>query len=388
MTTTETTSTSWFSRLGTSIKNILFGLLLVVGSVILLFWNEGRAVKTEQSLKEGASAVNSVSSEKKDPTNEGKLIHFSGQAKTPSILTDIEFGVGGSALKLRRIVEVYQWKENTSSKTVEKIGGGVDTTTTYSYDKFWSDNLVDSSSFKESENHQNPTAKLFEDKEWIAQNVNVGVFTISEDLLNSLSGYQPLTVSKEMFSTLPTTTQEQLDLVGNLIYYKTNDSTLPEVGNTRLRYESIIPQVVSIIAKQSGDSLVPYRTTNGRNISMIQTGDHTAKEMFEGAVSSNNTMNWILRFLGIILMFFGFRMVFELLPVLASVIPFFGHVLGAGVSLVCGVLTIMVSFITIAVAWFTYRPLIGISLILIAVLAYVFLIKRSKKSPVNPSLNK
>src|SRR3989344_2280935 len=116
MVTTVTTSTSWFSRLGSSVKNIFFGLLLVIGSIVLLFWNEGRAVKTDQSLKEGASSVVSVSSEKKDPANEGKLIHFSGLAKTPSVLTDVDFGVGGSALKLRRIVEVYQWEENANSK--------------------------------------------------------------------------------------------------------------------------------------------------------------------------------------------------------------------------------------------------------------------------------
>jgi hypothetical protein len=384
MVTTVTTSTSWFSRLGTSVKNILFGLLLVIGSIVLLFWNEGRAVKTDQSLKEGASAVISVSSEKKDPANEGKLIHFSGLARTPSVLTDVDFGVGGSALKLHRIVEVYQWKENTTSNTVEKLGGGTETTTTYSYDKDWSDNLIGSSSFKEAEAHQNPTSKRFEDKEWIAQNVNVGVYTISEDLLNSLSGYQPLTLTQEMFATLPSTTQEQLKLVGNIIYFQTSDATLPEIGNNRIHYESIAPQVISIIAKQSGAALVPYETKNGRTISMIQTGDETAKEMFAGAVANNQMMTWILRFLGMILMFSGFKMILELLPVVASVIPFIGRILGAGVSLVCALLTLIVSTITIAVAWITYRPLVGIILLLLAGLGYVFLMRTSKKASTKP----
>ena len=135
MATTITTSTSWFSRLGSSVKNVFFGFLLITISVIVLFWNEGRAVKTDQSLKEGASLVVSINAETKDVSNDGKLVHFTGLARTPSVLTDIDFGVGGSALKLARVVEVYQWQEDSDSKTVEKLGGGTDTTTTYTYKK-------------------------------------------------------------------------------------------------------------------------------------------------------------------------------------------------------------------------------------------------------------
>ena len=133
MTTVETTSTSWFSRLGNSFKNIFVGFLFVIGAIILLFWNEGRAVKTEQNLKEGFSVVVSVSPDKKDLINEGKLIHFSGMTKSPDLLIDSEFGVSASAIKMQRIVEVFQWKEESRSKTVQKLGGGTETTTTYTY---------------------------------------------------------------------------------------------------------------------------------------------------------------------------------------------------------------------------------------------------------------
>ena len=107
-------------------------------------------------MKEGASAVVSVSSETKDLTNEGKLVHFTGIARTPSVLTDVDFGVGGSALKLRRIVEMYQWEENSKSDTREKLGGGTETTTTYTYDQDWFDRVIDSSNFKELEKKRTP----------------------------------------------------------------------------------------------------------------------------------------------------------------------------------------------------------------------------------------
>ena len=46
---TETTTKGWTSRIGESIKGVLFGLVLIVLSCIGLFWNEGRAVQTVRS---------------------------------------------------------------------------------------------------------------------------------------------------------------------------------------------------------------------------------------------------------------------------------------------------------------------------------------------------
>ena len=50
---TETTSTSWFTRIRNSVGGVVIGLILIVGMVVLLFWNEGRAVQTYRSLAEG-----------------------------------------------------------------------------------------------------------------------------------------------------------------------------------------------------------------------------------------------------------------------------------------------------------------------------------------------
>ena len=53
---TTRTHQSWFSRIGNSFAGVLIGLALIVGMVGLLFWNEGRAVKTARSLEEIESA--------------------------------------------------------------------------------------------------------------------------------------------------------------------------------------------------------------------------------------------------------------------------------------------------------------------------------------------
>ena len=47
---TEVTSTSWFSRLGDSFKGIGTGFLLIIAATALLWWNEGRTVRTGDAL--------------------------------------------------------------------------------------------------------------------------------------------------------------------------------------------------------------------------------------------------------------------------------------------------------------------------------------------------
>ena len=95
---TETTSQGWFSRLGDAIKGVLFGLLLAIVAFPLLFWNEGRAVRTAKSLAEGRGAVVAASAERLDPANEGKLVHVAGRARTEDTVADPLFGVQAPAI--------------------------------------------------------------------------------------------------------------------------------------------------------------------------------------------------------------------------------------------------------------------------------------------------
>ena len=114
---TEVTTKGWGSRIGKSIKGVLFGLVLIVASVIGLFWNEGRAVQTAKSLAEGAGLVIDVDAARVDPANEGKLVHVSGEMKAGVQPRDPEFAVTADGLRLVRKVEMYQWKEEKKTET-------------------------------------------------------------------------------------------------------------------------------------------------------------------------------------------------------------------------------------------------------------------------------
>ena len=87
---------------------------------------------------------------------------------------------------------------------------------------------------------------------------------------------------------------------------------------------------------------------------------------------------WLLRFLGIFLVISGLKGIFNFLETLAKVVPFIANIIGAGVGLVCSLAGFAWSFIVIAIAWLAYRPVLGISLIIIAVALIIFLSRKKK----------
>lgn len=193
---TEITNQSWFSRLGGSIKGIFVGIILFLIAFPLLFWNEGRSVKRTKTLNEGAGSVVSLASASVDAQHEGHLVHLTGRAETKENLVDSEFDVSVNAIQLRRIVEMYQWKENTKKEETKKVGGGVETKTTYTYEKTWSDSVISSGSFKEPTDHQNPGSMPFESNKWMAGNVTVGGFSLTPGLIGKISNSTAYPVDK------------------------------------------------------------------------------------------------------------------------------------------------------------------------------------------------
>ena len=104
MAVTETTTESWGSRLGGSIKGVAIGGALFIAGIPLLFWNEGRAVKTAKALEEGASVcVKLPNADTVDATMDGKLVHVTGTAVTDEQLGDDLFtGLNPKAIRLTR----------------------------------------------------------------------------------------------------------------------------------------------------------------------------------------------------------------------------------------------------------------------------------------------
>ena len=143
-----TENISWFTRIKNAFWGVIFGIILVIAAIILLWWNEGRTVAMAKALSQAQKQVMSISSAQVNPTYNNKLVHLSGFANTQDILVDKSFAFSLKAIKLIRTVSMYQWKQNTSTQTHKKLGGGEEKQTSYTYEKVWSGRLINSSQFK------------------------------------------------------------------------------------------------------------------------------------------------------------------------------------------------------------------------------------------------
>lgn len=375
---TQIDKRSWFQRMGSSLKGIFTGLVLFIIAFPLLIWNEGRDIQIDRSLREGASLVTSIDATVADSQRDGKLIHFTSEARTPSILTDEAFAISENALKLKRTVEIYQWTEEQQTSTVEKIGGSSETSTTYSYKQIWSEQLIDSSTFQDKVNYPNPQNKILENFEQAASPVSVGVYTLPDRLVSSLADYERLNLANDLLISLPYAQQEQWQIFNNYIY-QSADPTNPQIGDARIWYQIIKPGLVSVIAQQNGENLQAYQTKNGKSIEMIRIGEVSAEEMFAGALQANRLTSWIIRFLAFMFMFLGLNTLLAPLTILVSVIPFFAKILRSGTKLLSGVIALLLSLVTIGITWLIYRPLIGVMVLFLAVLVIIIFSRLKKK---------
>ena len=90
--------------------------------------------------------------------------------------------------------------------------------------------------------------------------------------------------------------------------------------------------------------------------------------MFADARRGNAIMTWFIRLGGFLLMFIGLSLVLKPLSVVADVVPFAGTIVGMGAGLVAGAVALACAFVTAAIAWIAYRPVVGIALLAVAAL--------------------
>ena len=447
---TETTTTGYGTRVGNSFKAIGSGLLLFVLGTALLWWNEGRAVKTEKMLDEaGSKYVEMENPNKKDASLEGELICGTAMATTEDSLTDAQFGVGAKAIAIRRSVEYYQWVEHAQTKKEDKLGGKEVTTTTYTYSKQWVSSPIQSSQFHDpAYQDKNMVLTTVEEDEKYAENVSFGAYKLNESLIHSISSREGLdlalaediltqfnkstqaayerfygvqksiqqpsqpvqqpvaqAIPDSIMALLPDSVKAQLDSLkavndsinkqmanaenkkdlayihqaGNVLYFGRVPGA-PEVGDVRVTFEKVVPAKVTVMAVVDGDTFKPFKAKNGKRFQTLVMGQKSGDEIIDAEKEANNMILWFFRILGVMMVIGGLKGIFGFIETILKVVPFIAGIFGWGVGLVCTVLGVVWSLIVIAIAWLFYRPLLGISLLVLAgFLVWVFAFKGKDK---------
>ena len=394
---TETKTVGYGSRVGSSFRGIGAGFMMFLAGTALLWWNEGRVVKTDKMLNEAESKTEALETiDRVDPEMNGKLVYAFGLADTKDSLQDTQFGVGATAIKLKRQVEYYQYVEESHSETKDKLGGKQETVTTYTYKEAWTSSPVQSSQFHDpAYQTKNYVLNTAESDSWQAEKVTFGAFVLSENQIRSISGDQPVDLTidsarieawqKDIRQTLrvkfggSTENINAVHVSQNQLYFGINPSS-PNIGDVRITWTKVLPAKVTIIAKQTGNTFTNFKAKNGKTFSTLQMGVRDAEEIYQGAHDSNHMMMWIFRIIGIVLVISGLKGIFAFIETILKVVPFVANIIGWGVGVVCTVIGIAWSLIIIAIAWLFYRPIIGIALLAIAgFLVWVFAFKGKDK---------
>lgn len=428
---TKTTTTSYGTRVSNSFKGIGTGFVLFIIGTCLLWWNEGNAVKNAKALEEAQGvAVHVDNVDDFDPSLVGQLIHATAQTQTDDELVDPEFAYSAQAIKLSRDVEYYQYVENSSSTTKDKLGGSQETTTTYTYKKKWTSRPVDSNDFEDpAYQGTNFTRIEFEDQHQIAENVSFGGYRLCQSLINSISGEVPakLNIDETILRAWNANLSRQIDdpatarmaaeaarmaaetaeaddststedvvindnrfpyvhVSKNVVYFG-KDPKVPEIGDVRVTITQVNPGLASVIAKVNDTVLEPFVAKNKKRIGLIRMGNVSMEEMFAQQEQTNTMWLWVLRVIGTLLVIGGLKGIFDILSTVLKVLPFLSNIMNWGVGLICNIIGIAWSLIIIAIAWIFYRPVVGISILVImgAIVGYFVYSGKNKKGAAAPA---
>lgn len=344
------------------LKNILgtaiLGLIILIASIFALFINEQNyvnAIKIANFAEKNAIIVNANNL---NPLNENKLIYTTGKAYSQEHLTDSIISIP-NAIALFRDTEIYQWKEVKKHHDNNKIS--------YTYQKTWSKNLINSDNF-ESSAYKNPKKMKYEPKNLYAHNIGLGKFYLSEDIIKNINFVTKIT-------QLPYNKNFK---IYNGFYFTGNDYDNPQIGNQKLLY-SYIPSgiTLSIIAKQSGNHLEKMNSQYGDFVIVIN-GHNNLKDTINKYKKNCSHNTWLIRGIGLIIMFLGFNLLMQPITNFWENVPILGDIMQTSSFISTIVITIAISTITISVAWLIYRPEIAILLIIISILTLISLKKKKK----------
>lgn len=365
-------------RISNSLMAVIAGLLLLPMSCYLLYYNEGQSVMMAKSLDEGLSKVVLLdTTEVAFDENNGKLVYASGPINTEKVVSDPDFNIAIHAVKLKRVVEMYQWVEHASQNEVSE-NGKIRVETTYSYYKEWKSQLIDSSKFQDV-SHSNPSTMVVESASFTAKPVKLGNFHLSESLIKQINDFKPLPSS---FLVHHDDYAREISQI-----YQGRDPKNPMIGDLSIRYsyagtvvegdvELGTPTEISVVARQIFNQLAHYQTQAGGTLELLHIGNWSPEQIFNREHSENNLHTWILRAIGFITAFLAFHCLTNIFHTLVDWVPLINQLVSLGLFFLNIFLATSFTVTVIAFCWLMFRPLYAFGLLVLVSIPWMFGWKR------------
>ncbi|HYW19427.1 MAG TPA: TMEM43 family protein [Nodularia sp. (in: cyanobacteria)] len=366
---------SWFTRINESIKTIGTGFLLIICCFGLLIWNEGQAI-----VNQVAQEAIPISSDVANNQHIGQLVMTSGVITSNQSLGDNLFIQPGKYIAIARGVDMYSWVEEQAKDAKTKVGGSQTQKITTTYQKVWlpldelnrnllvegSTNVISrstkSTSFVHRTNHQNPSPTINNLAEKVKE-AKIGIFDLdmsSFSLPNSIAEAYGNGTVLTGYIELPTPTPLQLSQqnlipkagvtnVDNYLYQGSGTLASPNIGDLRMRYAVFNANTnVTVIGKLSeNNQIVPYVHKNNHRLYRLFLGSQS--QALDRVKREDHVFTWGLRFLSLIFIWSGLRLIAEPINVILDFIPIFGSIgrLTTGFSTLIVALMVTISTIVI-----------------------------------------
>lgn len=250
-----------------------------------------------------------VSSDKVDSSQEGKLIFVTGPLTAPPI-HDPELDLTTPGMRLRRSVDIWQWKqiEHDITRVNPNTHRSEHVRYEYSYSESWCEKPVDSSRFIRKEGHQNPPATLPELDNPIPSELRIGAYLLAPELINSMGGtvnWHPPTGTPARKGTW--------DAAKGEFFLNLPADGKPVPGTIRYTYEvTDLPKEASALGQLKGNQLTDFSTPHGPKKPELKSGTYDAREFLSADISSAGVTRWFFRICNLLALlaaafFFGLR---------------------------------------------------------------------------------
>eukprot|EP00457_Paulinella_chromatophora_P006021 gb/GEZN01006039.1/.p1 GENE.gb/GEZN01006039.1/~~gb/GEZN01006039.1/.p1 ORF type:complete len:499 (-),score=54.53 gb/GEZN01006039.1/:223-1686(-) len=422
---TTTTHHSWWDRIQNSMAGFWVGLLLLVLAFPLLTYNEGTYVHrigvldwVRNKLKQNRYKDMEAGMYAPSP---GSIVHIVGMlepSETSLSIPGFNLVVDG-ALRLRVRVEMFQNYIETSTSTAKDwVGGGETETKTQTVKQKWSEveeelyGAYENSGLLNANNPPWPTS--LGKSRVVQENVFLRSYALSRSQIERLNNWrihEPPAPSQ--LPSLPGIGAPTVD--GDCLYYagEGGSSRAPRVGDMRVSFQKVLPEEYSVVAGVEGKTSdgkhhqlgifevnelghyeMPGCCTCGifgecfnamgktqNDVDYLSPGNKSSDAMVDLMHADNTFWLKMIRLVGFLMFFFGIYLMLDPVATLLDVVSFIGSIARVGIWLVAFVGALVLTMVTVALAWLYYRPLKAIAIFVLTGLLVVGIQHLTRQAP-------
>lgn len=269
---------------------VVAGALLLLAALALRVVGEHALVAYRAAAQRHGGEVIDLGRDARPASGQyGHMVRVAGVPQVVQPPRDPQFNVTApGALRLRRVVEMFQWHQVSGPSGVF-------------YEQDWVDHFVDSTRFRHPAGHLNRHVFPFHGRTFIAGSVRIGGFGLEPSMLAGINGDQPVTPD---LKDLPPNLAASFQLHDGALVTSSHLSS-PELGDVRVRWVAVPTQMLTVIARADGGRLVPARHTADGVGYQVQLGDRALGDVLPD-LPPRPALPWLQRALSLLLAWAGF----------------------------------------------------------------------------------